>query len=203
MGDMPASEQRPSTLVLLEGPSDVAAVTGLLAHRAGEVGSGPGAPAYSLVDLGGVTNVGAHLQRATALSPVPRLLGLCDRGESRVVVAALRRIGRDVSEPEDLPGEGFFVCDRDLEEELIRALGPDGCLDLLEEVGLGARFAAFSRQRAWAGRPLSQRLHRFSGTTAGRKIMLAGAMAAALGPERAPGPLAALIDALQGSAATA
>src|SRR5690606_36183480 len=86
-------------------------------------------------------------------------------------------------------------------DELIRALGPARSLDLLEEVGLAPRFAAFSRQPAWEGRPLVQRLHRFCGIASGRKVMLAGVMAAALGPDQLPAPLAGLVDSLRQSMA--
>jgi hypothetical protein len=151
--------------------------------------------------MGGVTNVWAHLRRATDAQPTPSVIGLCDAGEVRVVVRALQRLGRAVAEPADLAAEHFFVCDRDLEDELIRALGPDTCLALLEEVELGARFASFSRQPAWVGRPLTERLHRFSGIASGRKVMLAGVMAAALTPDQMPVPLARLVHSLKQSMA--
>lgn len=194
---MSAQEQTAPTLVLLEGPSDVAAITAVL----GDSLAGAGHASYALVDMGGVTNVGAHLRRAAEHRPAPRMIGLCDAGEAGVVVRALQRLGRDVEEPADLAAEHFFVCERDLEDELIRALGPDTCLGLLEEVGLAPRFASFSRQPAWQGRPLVQRLHRFCGIASGRKVMLAGVMAAALGPGQLPAPLAGLVGSLRRSMA--
>lgn len=189
----------PGTRVLLEGPSDVAAVRTLLTAREG---AGEGS-AYELVDLGGVTNVGAHLRRAADADPSPRVVGLCDAGEARVVLRALQRVGRTLTEPEQLGEQHFFVCDRDLEDELIRALGPHRCLSVLEEEGLAERFAAFSRQPAWVGRPLVDRLHRFCGIASGRKVLLAGAMAAACDPDAVPAPLAALLDCLDGATARA
>ncbi|WP_238146607.1 hypothetical protein [Ornithinimicrobium murale] len=182
----------PATLVLLEGPSDVAAVSAVLAARGGRGEHS----AYELVDLGGVTNVGAQLRRAVDARPAPRVVGLCDAGEARVVLRALQRIGRTLTQPQELPGEHFFVCDRDLEDELIRALGPDRCLEVLAEQGLAGRFAAFSRQQAWEGRPLLDRLHRFCGIASGRKVLLAGAMAGALAPGEAPAPIEQLVDCL-------
>lgn len=196
---MSAACQTPATLVLLEGPSDVAAVTALLAAQAG----GGERSAYELVDLGGVTNVGAHLSRAAEADPSPRVVGLCDAGEARVVLRALQRVGRAIAEPQELSEEAFFVCERDLEDELIRALGPGRCLEVLEEQGLADRFAAFGRQQAWAGRPLTERLHRFCGVASGRKILLAGAMAAALAPGQVPPPLAGLLRSLQDADARA
>lgn len=191
---MPATGATP-VLVLLEGPSDVAAVSTLLAARADKGGR----TAYELVDLGGVTNVGAHLRRVVEWDPVPPVIGLCDAGEARVVLRALQRVGRTLTEPEELADEGFFVCDRDLEDELIRALGAQRCLQVLDQEGLGARFAAFSRQPDWVDRPLMDRLHRFCGIASGRKILLAGAMAGALRPREVPAPLADLISCLVGA----
>ncbi|GAA1164333.1 hypothetical protein GCM10009584_01500 [Ornithinimicrobium humiphilum] len=98
---------------------------------------------------------------------------------------------------DDLPEHGFFVCRRDLEDELIRALGVPGCLDLLERIGLGEGFRAFGGQRAWAGRPVEEQLHRFAGVASGRKIRLAREMAQALPPDRVPPPIAALAAGLE------
>lgn len=176
--------------VLLEGPSDVAALEAVLATRA------PAVPrtAYRLVDMGGVTNTATHLRAA---GPAP-VLGLCDERETWVVVGALRRRGLVVEGEQDLGRLGFFVCRADLEEELIRALGVPECMELLGRLGLGGRFATFSGQPAWAGRPVEVRLHRFMGVASGRKVRLAGAMASALPPERVPPPIARLVDRLAG-----
>ena len=177
-------------LVLLEGPSDVAALEAVLTSRGGK-GEGT---AYRLVDMGGVTNVARHLAEGARQRPAPRVLGLCDAAEAWVVVRALRDAGHDVDDEADLERFGFFVCDRDLEEELIRAHGVDACLALLERQGLGHRFRAFSRQRAWTGRPVEDRLRRFSGVASGRKVRLARDLAEALGPDQLPAPIRGLVD---------
>ena len=106
-------------LVLLEGPSDVGALEEVLARRRPLVARS----AYRLVDMGGVTNTAVHLRAAVAARPEPAVVGLCDEAESWVVVRALQQQGRAVAGQHDLGAHGFFVCRRDLEEELIRALG--------------------------------------------------------------------------------
>ncbi len=176
-------------LVLLEGPSDVAALEAVLARRVPAV---PGA-AYRLVDMGGVTNAARHLRHAARTWPGRPVVGMCDAGEAGVVVRALQDQGRPARSAADLPDQGFFLCDRDLEDELIRALGVEECLDLLEGMALGHRFRAFGRQRAWVDRPVQERLHRFAGIASGRKVRLAEAMAARLAPGRVPPPMAALV----------
>lgn len=179
-------------LVLLEGPSDVAALAAVLERREPVVP----ATAYRLVDMGGVTNTATHLRSAVAARPEPAVLGLCDERESWVVVRALQQQGRAVAGEHDLAAQGFFVCRRDLEEELIRALGVQECLRLLARTGLAHRFRSFSSQRAWVARPVEERLHRFAGVASGRKIHLAREMAAALPADRVPPPIDGLVAAV-------
>ena len=174
-----------TTVVLLEGRSDVAAVAEVAA------GSGLTADSYRLVDMGGVTGIRRQLQALRA-EPVPvRVLGMCDAGEVDIVVRALSAEG--VRDEADLAGHGFTVCRADLEEELIRALGPDRVLGVLDRLGLSHRLAVLQNQPAWRGRPLTDQLHRFAGTTAGRKELLAGELAAELAPDEVPAPLRDLV----------
>jgi hypothetical protein len=175
----------PPTVVLLEGRSDVAAVRAVAAARA----LAESADGYRLVDMGGVTNVRRYLAAARSRPVTVRVVGMCDAGEASVVARALQ-----VDGPAELDQYGFSVCDTDLEDELIRACGPDRVLDVLDRLGLGARFATFRNQPAWRGRPLPDQLHRFAGTTSGRKSLLAAALAAALEPERVPAPLDRLVE---------
>ena len=174
------------TVVLLEGRSDVAAVGAVAATY----GLSERDHHYRLVDMGGVTGIRGHL-RALRAEPVPvRVLGMCDAGEVSVVVGALE--GQGVAGDVDLAEHGFSVCVADLEEELIRALGPDRVLGVLDRLGLSARFATLQNQPAWRSRPLPDQLHRFAGTTSGRKELLAGTLAAELAAEEVPAPLRSL-----------
>ncbi|RBY81837.1 hypothetical protein [Blastococcus sp. TF02A-26] len=170
-----------TTVVLLEGRSDVAAV------RAVARTSGLADDACRLVDMGGVTGIRRHLEVLDA-EPGVRVLGMCDAGEVAVVVRAL-----GVRGAVDLPAHGFTVCDTDLEDELIRALGPERVVDVLDRLGLTHRLAVLQNQPAWRGRPLPEQLHRFAGTTSGRKELLAGALAAELTVAEVPAPLRALV----------
>lgn len=178
-------------VVLLEGQSDVAALRALTTAR-GLEGSW-----LELVDMGGVTNVRHHLDRLLRHRRAPRVLGLCDVSEARFVRRALLAHGVAADGTAEMRTIGFHVCDRDLEDELIRALGADQVLTLLDELRLGARFATLQQQPAWRGRPLPAQLRRFAGVASGRKTLLAGAMAAALRPAQVPPPLAALLDQVE------
>ncbi|MFW5469416.1 hypothetical protein ACOCJ4_05150 [Knoellia sp. CPCC 206435] len=187
------------TWVLLEGTSDVAAVRALRTAR----GVRPDSEPCRLVDMGGATNIRRHLQAAATAHPRPRVIGLCDEREAAFFVRALDvvtplhldSVERPIS-VDDLPALGFQICRRDLEDELLRALGADGALAVLGDVGLRDAFAAFTRQPAWQGRPVLDQLHRFCGTTSGRKELLAGALARALDEGSSPPPLAALLASM-------
>ena len=193
---MTSSEPAP-TWVLLEGTSDVAAVRALRATRGIMADDAP----CLLVDMGGATNIRRHLDLAVEHHPRPHVVGLCDEREAPWFVRALdvHRDALALAAPPTLatlPRLGFHVCRRDLEDELLRALGVGGSLAVLDDLGLATAFEAFTRQLAWRGRPVRDQLRRFGSTTSGRKELLAGAMAAALDIDATPRPLAALLDSL-------
>jgi hypothetical protein len=184
---------RTPTWVLLEGASDVAAVQAA-SERAGlELGDA----GVRLIDMGGATNVRRHLLDAARAPTSPRVLGMCDIKEGGFFVRALRELECDVSSVDELPRWGFQLCDRDLEDELMRALGPDGVRRVLDSLRLSGRFATFTRQPAWAARDFHEQARRFAGVASGRKEVMAAALAATLDPEALPSPLRQLLDDLE------
>ncbi|WP_374929567.1 hypothetical protein [Kytococcus sedentarius] len=189
MVDLTASDAR--TIVLLEGVSDVAAVRALMATA----GIDP-AP-VELVSTDGVTNMGRVLKEVRLLRGDVDVVGLCDQAESDVVVRALQQDGLPVQDASDLPVYGFFVCEPDLEGELIRAHGAQRAREVLVEAGLGGKLEALQRQDAWVGRPLEEQLHRFCGVASGRKERAAGILAGALGADEVPEQMAMLLDRLR------
>jgi hypothetical protein len=177
----------PRCVVLVEGPSDLA-VLEVLGRRLGLVapaGPSDARPGVRMVSMGGVTNIGRYLAEYDGL-PVA---GLCDGGEVRFFARALRRHGHDVETPEQLADLGFFVCDGDLEDELIRALGTDGVLAVIESQGELPLLRTLQQQPAQRERSLHAQLHRFFGTKSGRKLRLAAALAAEMPLERTPAAL--------------
>lgn len=176
--------------VLLEGASDVAAV------RALAVAAGVDLDLVRLVDLGGVTNVERALTGLDQQHPGGEVVGLCDAAEAGVVVKALRRRGLFLRDADDLPSYGFFVCVADLEDELIRALGADRAVAVIERVGLGGKLTTLRGQLAWRDRPLLEQLRRFCGVASGRKELLAAAFAESLDADAVPEPLRMLLDRL-------
>jgi hypothetical protein len=169
-------------VVLVEGESDRRALDTLAARRGRDLA----AEGVEVVPMGGATSIGHFLARHAG--PDVRFAGLCDAGEERMIRRALERAAVD--------GRDFYVCHVDLEDELIRALGPSGVQAVIEAMGDGPRWLKFSKQPAQLGRPIEARLLRFMGTTSGRKALYAEAMVAALDAERVPPPLDALLAAV-------
>ena len=187
------------TVVLLEGPSDVAAVRAVAAAY----GVTDDVHRYRLIDMGGVTNIRRHLEAVRTASVPVRVMGMCDAGEAKFFVRALQVMGNGVHRESDLAARGFSVCEADLEDELIRALGPERVVGVLYRLGLRETLAIFQRQPAWRDRPLHEQLHRFAGVASGRKTLLAGALAQALAPDEAPAPLRRLVEGMANGSVSA
>jgi hypothetical protein len=173
------------TAVLLEGPSDVAAVSALAAGR----GRNLAAEGVCVLPMGGAMSVGrfAHLLGPPGLGL--RLTGLCDEGERRYYDRGLERAGAAQQ-------GGFFVCAADLEDELIRALGVTRVEELVRAEGDLRALQTFLRQPAQRGRTAQQQLRRFLGTKKGRKIRYGRVLVEALDPDRIPAPLDGLLTSL-------
>lgn len=179
----------PHVVILVEGRSDAAALAVLLRARGLD-----GDDRVRVVSMDGVTNVARELRRSLTEHPGAVVLGLYDVGEERFVVGALQRAQVVPEGPVDLVAHGFFLCDRDLEDELIRALGTRAVEEVLDEMGHLDRFRTFQHQPEWRGRPLADQLHRFAGSGSGRKVVLAERLARRLDAVTTPPPLAALLD---------
>ena len=170
------------TTVLVEGESDRVAVE-TLAHRTGVDLTGAG---VRMVAMGGATSIGHFLPAR----PGERVLGLCDEAEAPGVLRALDRAGVGTG---TLEQRGFQVCRADLEDELIRALGTDAVLEVLEAQGELASFGRLRQQPAQRGRTLVQQLRRFLAGRSGHKVTYARLLVEALPDGIAPAPLARLL----------
>jgi plasmid stability protein len=93
----------------------------------------------------------------------------------------------------DAESLGFYACSADLEDEMIRALGPEAIEQVIAAEGEIGAFRRFQVQPAQHGRSVEAHLRRFMGTMAGRKIRYAALLAAALDLGRIPSPLSQLL----------
>ena len=181
----------PARVILVEGASDRIAVEAA-ARRLGWDLAG-----VAVVSAEGVGNIGGLAARYRGLG-VP-VAGLCDLAEVVWVCRALVKAKVGIAlDRAGLAALGFHALDRDLEDELIRAVGLERVLDLLAEHGDLEAFRTLQRQRAWRDAALTDQLRRFLAAGAGRKIRYAGVFVEALALERMPAPLLAVLAALPG-----
>lgn len=189
--DQRSGESPATVVVLVEGTSDRVALETLARRQGRDLG----AEGIEIVVMGGATNLGHQLERLRHQWPSPRLAGLCDLGEERVFRRYLEAAGHGpVGTRAELEGLGFFVCEDDLEDELIRSLGEDAVIDVIEAQGELGTFRKFQNQPAQRGRPLGAHLHRFMGIRSGRKAAYARALVEALDIDLAPLPLVRLLS---------
>jgi hypothetical protein len=178
-------------VILVEGLSDQNAVR-TLAERLGRDLETEG---VSVLPMGGATTIGHFLILLGPQGKNVELAGLCDEGEESDFRYALERVGLGSDLDRDgMEQLGFFVCVEDLEDELIRALGPVTVQSIIESEGETATFRRFQAQPAQRGRPIEKQLRRFMGTRSGRKIRYGRLLVEALDLDRVPSPLAGVLE---------
>jgi hypothetical protein len=157
-------------VVLVEGITDRLALEAV----AGRLG----------LDLRGVEIVpigGAQaIRRAYAEYEGKPVVGLCDAGEERWFRRVL--------------GDATYVCVEDLEDELIRALGPARVEEVVAAQAELETFRGFQNQPAWRGRPVEAQLRRWL-QNGGRYLRYPPLLVGALEPEAIPAPLAGVLAA--------
>lgn len=156
------------TVIIVEGESD-RVVLEVLSRRMGIV-------LPRIVPIGGASGV----RRTVAEMADETVLGLVDRNER----AHFDRVMTHV-----------FVCDPDLEGELIRALGVEAIEAIIAEQHELESFRRLQNQPAQRGRPVAAQLARFFGGRSGNKLRYARLLASAVPGDRIPQPLAELIRA--------
>jgi len=180
--------------ILVEGLSDQAALESLALRRGWDLI----AEGIGIVPLGGITNIGKFAQALGPRGLGLRLAGLYDAAEERYVMRNLHRIGLGSAlTREETEALGFFVCDADLEDELVRALGTAAVERVLEVEGELESFRRFQDQPAQRGRSTDVHLRRFMGTRARRKIRYGSLLVDALQLERMPRSLDLVLSYLR------
>ena len=179
------------SIVLVEGISDQIAVETLARLQARDLVK----EGVVVVPIGGAQSISKFLARFGPAGAGLHLSGLCDAGEERHFRRELARAGYQQPDTRgELEREGFFVCDRDLEDELIRAVGPDAIEAILAEQGDLASFRTLQKQAAWRDAGFDDQLRRFLGAGARRKLRYASLLVLALGLDRQPRPLSGVLS---------
>ena len=173
-------------VVLVEGLSDRVAIEALAERRGRDLA----AEGVSVVPIGGAQAI----RRALDLYGPPglglALAGLCDVGEERSFRRGLEHAGLGTELSRDaMERLGFYVCEADLEDELIRALGAEDAEQVVEAHGDIGPFRTLQKQPEWRDRPLHDQLRRFFGSGGRRKIRYARYLVETLDLDSMPRPL--------------
>ena len=162
------------SVILVEGVTDRIALEAVAAKLGRELD----AEGVEIVPIGGAQAV----RRAAALHEGERVVGLCDAAEERWFRRVL--------------GAATHVCVADLEDELIRALGPSRVEEVVAAQGDLETFRTFQNQPAWRGRPIDAQLRRWLQASDRRNKRYPSLLVAALEPARIPPPLAGVLAAV-------
>jgi OLD-like protein len=158
-------------VVLVEGVTDRIALEAVAA----KLGRDLSAQGIEIVPIGGAQAI----RRAYAEYEGQPVGGLCDAGEE----GWFRRV----------LGDATYVCVRDLEDELIRALGPDRVQEVVDAQGELETFRNFQNQVFWRGRSVERQLQRWL-QNGGRQHRYPPLLVEAMKPEEIPQPLVGVLE---------
>jgi len=187
----------PTAVILVEGISDQLALEALARRR----GRNLEAEGIAIVSMGGATNIRRFLDVYGPNGFDMRLAGLYDAGEEGDFKRALERegFGADLTRAA-MERLGFYACQADLEEELIRALGTVGVEQVIESQDELPSLRSLQNQPAWRGRNVEQQLRRFFGSKGSRKSRFGALLVDALDLTQVPRPLDLVLAHLYESA---
>jgi hypothetical protein len=162
------------SVILVEGVTDRIALEAVAAKLDLDLD----AAGIEIVPIGGAQAI----RRAAEQYDGGRVVGLCDAGEE----GYFRRVLDDAT----------YVCIEDLEDELIRALGPAAVEEVIDANGELDSFRSFQNQVAWRGRPVDAQLHRWLRAAHRRNKRYPPLLVAALDPVQLPAPLTGVLAAV-------
>lgn len=163
-------------VVIVEGDSDRVALETLAKRRGRDLA----AEGVEIVPIGGAHAIRRYLERLKADGPDVKLAGLVDAGQEDVFRRAVDHTGFDID---------LYVCDTDLEDELIRAVGLDSVEKVIESQGEMRSFRSLQKQPAQRGRTTLQHVRRFISSHSGRKALYARLLVEAVDLGHVPQPL--------------
>jgi Overcoming lysogenization defect protein-like, TOPRIM domain len=157
-------------VILVEGITDRIALEAVARHLGSDLAG------VEIVPIGGAQAI----RRAAAPYEGRCVAGLCDVGEE----SWFRRV----------LGDRTFVCVKDLEDELIRALGPQRVQEVVAAQTELETFRNFQNQLFWRGRPVAAQLRRWL-QNGGRQHRYAPLLVGAMECEELPRPLVGVLAA--------
>ena len=163
-------------VVVVEGDSDRVALETLARRRGRDLA----AEGVEIVPIGGAHAIRRYLEKLKANGSEVKLAGLVDAGQEDVFRRAVDHTGFEID---------LYVCDTDLEDELIRAVGLESVENVIEAQGELRSFRSLQKQPAQRGRTTLQHVRRFISSHSGRKALYARLLVEALDLDHVPPPL--------------
>lgn len=176
-------------VILVEGPSDQYALEALAERRGRNLDS----EGISIVAIGGASTVGNYLSLFGPHGFGLPLAGLCDLAEERFFTAGLQRAGHAINSRTDIERLGFYVCDVDLEDELIRAIGAVDVVQLIQAVGDWHASETLQQQPNFRNEPLDDQVRAF---IRGQKIRYAPLLMDRVDLANVPTPLDGVLSSV-------
>jgi predicted ATPase len=175
-------------VILVEGLSDLFA----LVAAANTLGRNLNAEGIAIVSMEGAGGIDTFVKLLGPAGFQLKLAGLCDADKESLWANTLHAAGL-CTHPTRAAVEdaGYFVCDPDLEGELLAALGARAVVDIIESQGEKAVFDRFALQPAQRTKNLEEQLHAF---LAKRKVRYAPLLAERLGHGKIPAPLTGVLN---------
>jgi predicted ATPase len=178
--------------ILVEGASDKYALQALAARK----GRNLNADGVSIVVMEGAGGIDTFLALLGPKGLRVDLAGLCDAAEEAKWSKALKAHGLAVKQDRaEMARIGFFICDNDLEDVLITAVGEKATTQIIDGKGEKKTFGTFSRQPAQIGKSTHELLHDFLHTR-GRQVTYAPLLVDHINLGTVPTSLEGVIDAV-------
>jgi predicted ATP-dependent endonuclease of OLD family len=176
------------SVVLVEGISDQIAVE-TLAQR---MGRKLGDERVIVIPIGGAHAAKHFVPRFAGRADL-KLSGLVDRAEAVYFARALEEVGLMDPSSETIEEHGFFICDADLEDELIRSVDEQGMEQLLASENDLSAFRSLQNQPVWRDKSFHAQMHRWLRSVALRGSRYAQLLVLTADRERIPRPLLDLV----------
>lgn len=178
------------SVILVEGLSDLYAIVAL----AERLGRNFDASGISIVDMEGAGGLKTFVELLGRAGFGLKIAGMCDADKEADWATVLHEAGITAKATRaSMHGSGFFVCDLDLEDELIRAYGTAHVVQLIKEEGEGEALEQFKGQNAYKSKPLAAQVRAFL-QKKGRKVRYAPLIVDRLDLSKVPPPLTQVLN---------
>ncbi len=147
----------------------------------------------SVLSLDGAGTIKHYLRLFGPQGLGVRLHGLCDEDAEGDWIDKLTNAGIDVASRSDLEEHGFYVCEPDLESELVAALGSTGVNQVIAEQSAEGTYNSFANQPSNSDKSEVEIQVSFCKLD---KVRWAPLLSSALAPTSVPSPIAGVLGGI-------